>query len=168
VGGVLGEGKALLLHQQCSERREEVGIRPYNTIRGWLAVCLYQQGDSIAARRLFQEAFQDAIIHHHQRAIAFIQWRLAVIVLDEGKLEDANQSLTHSRRRAEQFQDRECLAHILFHFARLHIQQGDLLAARAALVEAIDLFERLALRHEYKQAFTALEQVKRSIEEPIC
>ena len=56
-------------------------------------------------------------------------------------------------------QDREGMAHIQRNYARLHTLRNDLPAARAALAEAIDLFERLGLRRELAEARAELARL---------
>ena len=48
------------------------------------------------------------------------------------------------------------MAHIQRLYARLHTLRGDLPTARAALAEAIELFERLGMRRELAAARAAL------------
>jgi hypothetical protein len=136
------------IRQEIMDVAKKLSVRPYIVARGWLAVCLYEKRQIIAAQQLFREALRDAIAHNHQRAITFDLFRLAAIDLDLGNLEDAAQTLAESRQRAYQYQDRESMAHIQRLYARLHVLDCDIPAARKALGEAIDLFKRYAKHRE--------------------
>ena len=48
-------------------------------------------------------------------------------------------------------------------YAHLHTLRGDLPAARAALAEAIDLFERLGMRRELAEARAELARLEQPI-----
>ena len=65
-------------------------------------------------------------------------------------------TLMEGRAWARQYQDRQCIAKIQRTYARFHTVRGDLSAARVALAEAIDLFERLGMRRELAEARAAL------------
>jgi hypothetical protein len=83
------------------------------------------------------------------------------IDLDRGNIESAMKRLVHSSQEAYRHQDRECIAHIQRTYARLHTLRGDLPAARAALAEAIDLFERLGMGRELAEAREELARLDR-------
>jgi tetratricopeptide (TPR) repeat protein len=124
----------------------------------WLATCLYQQGLLAEARRRYQRALEQARQQGYERLAARSLLHLAVLDLDQGALSVARERLTESRDRTVS-SDWEQLARIQQAWARLYIQERDQLAARAALLEAIDLFERMGLTVETQAArkeYTAL------------
>ena len=64
----------------------------------------------------------------------------------------AEDLLRHTRIAVTEYQDRLGVASVHYVTSRLHILRGDIPAARASLAEAIDLFERLGMRHELAEA----------------
>jgi hypothetical protein len=71
--------------------------------------------------------------------------------------------LHESRQRIAENRERRHLADIHALAAHLHILRGELPAARAALVEAVDLFERLGMRRDLAEARTELAQLEATI-----
>jgi LuxR family glucitol operon transcriptional activator len=122
----------------------------------YLAICLYRKGQLTEAQRMFEQALSDAETYSEQRAIVSCLLRLAEIDLDQGKVESAERRLAASSRKALEYQDRRYIAQIQRAYARLHTLRSDLRAARLALTEAIDLFERLGMRRELAEARAAL------------
>lgn len=129
-----------------------LGGEPYILNRRWLAVCLYQKGRLEESERLFREALHDAKIEGHQRAVIGNLIRITRIELDRKNLDTAFEILNYCYNEALHHQDRRRLAEVYPLFARLHALRGDLLAARTAFAEAIDLFERLGMRRELAEA----------------
>jgi hypothetical protein len=128
---------------------------------GWMAHCLYQKGLLTQSQEFQLRSLQKATESGYQRNIIFTQLRLAAIDLDQGNPESAAERLALSSEQAYQYKDRECLAHLQYVSARLHTLRGDLPAARAALAEAIDLFERLGMRRELAEARAELARLDR-------
>jgi tetratricopeptide (TPR) repeat protein len=126
------------------------------THRHWLALCKYRGGKTLEAQHLFQEVLKDSRQVNYLRSIYFCLLELAEINLDQDNSSDAAKLLESSREYAGQYSDRPCLARIQRAYARLHILCGDLPAARIALAESIDLFERLGMRRELAEARAAL------------
>jgi LuxR family glucitol operon transcriptional activator len=141
---------------ECSRR---LGGQNYVVNRRWLATCRYQQGDLAEARQLYRESLEDARQIGDQRSVVGNMLKLAAIDLDQGSLTSAETALAECRAVAEQFQDRRRLGEIDRLAARLHILRGAEPAARAALLTAIDLFERMGMRRELDEARAALEQI---------
>jgi len=77
-----------------------------------------------------------------------------------GNLQDVEELLTTTMAAVLPNNDMRSLSHLQYLTARLHILRGDLPAARAALAEAIDLFERLGMRRELAEARTALTDLE--------
>jgi hypothetical protein len=84
---------------------------------------------------------------------------LAAIDLAQMRLEDANLRLHDCYEIAIRYQDRFNIAWQQRLYARLHTLRNDLPAARVALAEAIDLFERLGMRRELAEARAELAQL---------
>jgi len=122
----------------------------------WLGVCLYKLGRLEEAEQILKAALRIAENDHHIRAVHYIYILLAAIDLDRQCLDTAESKLSTSCAWARHYYERERLAAGLFLSARLHTLRGDLPAARAALAEAIDLFERLGMRRELAQARASL------------
>jgi tetratricopeptide (TPR) repeat protein len=147
------------LWRQLLERSRRMGGQSYVVNRRWLATCRYQQGDLAEARQLYRESLEDARQIGDQRSVVGNMLKLAAIDLDQSSLTSAETALAECRVVAEQFQDRRRLGEIDRLTARLHILRDDKPAARAALLMAIDLFERLGMRRELDEACAALEQI---------
>jgi hypothetical protein len=125
-----------------------------------LATHFYHQGTLDEAQQLFQQGLHIAGPHGYRRAFAFQQLALAAIDLGQKKLYDAEQRLIKVSETAYEYQERVLIACTQVLFARLHILRSDLLAARAALIEAIDLFERVGMRRELAEARAELAQLE--------
>jgi tetratricopeptide (TPR) repeat protein len=136
------------------------------TSRQWLGLCLYYQGQRQEARALFQETLHEAVTHNYGRYILFNQIRLAAVELDEKNADRAKQALEQSVRRARHYNDREQLAHALRLTSRLCTMQGNAPAAKAALAEALDLFERIGIRRELAEAREELRRLEELGEAP--
>jgi len=121
-----------------------------------LATVWYRMGKLKEVEQILLETLEKAIQYNYQRAVVFITIRLVAIDLDQGNPEGAAKKLSEIRLKAYEHQDRRYIAEIQRLYARLHTLRGDLPAARAALAEAIDLFERLGMRRELAEAREAL------------
>jgi len=143
--------------QNMMDLAEQLSIRAYIANRRWLATCLYHKGRLALAKDLLQTTLRDALEHSYTRGIVSIQIRLANIALDLGDQEGAAIALHDAQ--SFPYQERRHTAEIQRSYARLHIHRNDTLAARAALAEAIDLFERLGMRRELVESRTELARV---------
>jgi LuxR family glucitol operon transcriptional activator len=152
-------GRATEELQECLNLVEKPSRHIYIINVHGLATCLYRKGDLFRARQLYQEALHEARQLNYERVISYVQIRLAVIDLDLNNFEDAEERLKETIGRAKHFQDRKHRALSLHLYARLHILQSDFSAARTALVEAIDIFERLGIRRELAEARAELAQL---------
>jgi hypothetical protein len=132
--------------------------------RQWVATCLYQKGALVPAQHLLRETLRDAELLGSQRHVSFCKIRLATIDLDLGELEAAAALLADTRVTVHRYQDREQIAQLSQLTARLHTLRGDLPAARAALAEAADLFERLGMRPQLARARAELAR----LDEPVA
>jgi hypothetical protein len=132
--------------------------------RQWVATCLYLKGALVQAQHLLRETLRDAEMLGSQRHVSFCKIRLAAIDLDLGELEAAADLLADTRVTVHRYQDREHIAQISQLTARLHTLRGDLPAARAALAEAADLFERLGMRPQLARARAELAR----LDEPLA
>lgn len=157
-----GAGNAARAEQIWSELlnlSSQLDGQKYVVNRRWLATCYYQQGNLETARQLYRESLHHALQINDQRSIVGNQLKLAAIDLDQGRTADAEAALTACRATAEHFRDRRRLGELHSLTARLHLLRGDIPAARAALMTAIDLFERLRMRRELATAQTTLAQL---------
>ncbi len=81
---------------------------------------------------------------------------LARIAMARQQLDHATAYLHTAERYAADMHHRRLSADVIQVSAQLHILRGDLPAARAALTEAIDLFERLGMRRDLAEVRQAL------------
>jgi Tfp pilus assembly protein PilF len=129
----------------------------------WLGVCLLEQGKFAEAKRLFLDSLSETEKYGHQRFIETNRMWLALIDIAQGNLEQADKALSVAKTSAEHLQDRATLADIHHGYARLHTLRGDLSVAHTTLIEAINLFERLGMRHELIEARAELAQLEARI-----
>jgi len=122
--------------------------------------CLRHSGYLAESYQLCQETLYDAKRCNYVRGIAVAQIELATLTLGMGNLQDVEELLTTTMAAVLPNNDMRSLSHLQYLTARLHILRGDLPAARAALAEAIDLFERLGMRRELAEARTALTDLE--------
>lgn len=120
----------------------------------WLAVCLAQQGQVAEARSLYESALTQARQHGYQRMIARNQLQLALLDLSEGNVARALQRLEESRTHTKE-RDWEQRARIQQALAHIHMHTGNRAAAQTALLQAIDLFDRMGLTSESQAARAA-------------
>jgi hypothetical protein len=123
----------------------------------WLAQCLAQQGQSAAARSLYETTLEQARQHHNPRMVARNQLQLALLDLSQGDGASAMQRLEESRTHTKE-RDWEQRARIQQALAHVHLHTGDRAAAQAALLDAIDLFDRMGLAIESQAARTAYNE----------
>lgn len=121
----------------------------------WLAVCLAQQGKHDEARSLYESALTQARQHGYQRMVARNQLQLALLDLSDGEVARAMGRLEESRAHTRE-RDWEQRARIQQALAHVHLRTGNRAVARAALLEAIDLFDRMGLAVESQAARTAM------------
>jgi tetratricopeptide (TPR) repeat protein len=124
----------------------------YNASKHWIAVCLYRQGYINEAKDTFREAIYEGIPWQVERAKYVHSTRLIEIYLDQDDLNAATEELERIDPIIYKLQDRRYVSLTRHLTARLHTLRGDIPAARAALAEAIDLFERLGMRRELAEA----------------
>ena len=94
-----------------------------------------------------------------QRSAIGNSHKLAAIEIEQGDLAAAEATLEACRPTAEQFRDRRRLGELHLLTAQLAEQRGDAPAARAALEQAVDLFERLGMRGDLAEAQAALAKL---------
>jgi tetratricopeptide (TPR) repeat protein len=129
--------------------------------RYWLGLCRYQNKAIISAEQLLQDASQLAQKYGYVQGVISTQMRLIQIDLDQGRLDKAEYALEEILSRASDYRRR--IADIQYLNFRLHTLRGDLLAARCALTEAIDLLERLGMRRELTEAREELARLETTI-----
>jgi tetratricopeptide (TPR) repeat protein len=128
--------------------------------RYWIAACLQRQGLLADAQRFAHASLHDSINCRYPEGIFSSQSRLASIYLEQGQLEDAKNLLIASIELAQNYQGRRFIALNHRLYSRLHTLRGDLSAAHAALTEALDLFERLGMRHDLAEAREELTRLE--------
>jgi tetratricopeptide (TPR) repeat protein len=120
----------------------------YIGTRQWLATCLYHQGLLEAAYQQYHEAREGAQQQGYTRYVNLIQLKLARIHIEQGEEEEAAALVARIYNSVQQGQDRELLAHTQYVRAHLYRLRGNREVAYAALLEAIELFERMGLTIE--------------------
>lgn len=114
----------------------------------WLGIRLTRQERRAEAYGLFEAALAQARPHGYQRMIGQNQVQLAMLDLDQGAIEQAKQRLEESQATMHE-RDWEQRARIHQALAHIHSHHGDRAAARAALLKAEELFERMGLAGEH-------------------
>lgn len=135
--------------------------RRYAANQQWFALCLLMAGRHDDAEQTLRSILPVFAANRQQRALAFCHLHLAEIALTHGQLHGVMEHLTISTSFAEQYQDRPCLAAIARARGRYHLLRHELDAAQVALMEAVDLFERLGIRHDLAEARRLLADVHR-------
>ena len=146
--------------QQTLELAQKLDVRAYIANRRWLATCLYRKGLDQEAEQLLSEALRDAVEHHYVHGIVSIQTKLAHIYLDRNDTDRASAVLHDGHHFALHAQEHRHVAAFQQCTARLHAMRGDLTAAREALGEAVDLFERLGMRRDLEAARAELTRLE--------
>ena len=144
---------------EASRIARELDIRHRFDVSYWQAFCLYQKGALAEARQLYEDYLQNARSSNRQRGVIGAQIHLAEIALLQGNLAQAEEALKESDAMAHHCGDRGHFPDILRTHARLHIVQNNISAAHDCLAEAIDLYERLGMRHDLAAARQELAEL---------
>ncbi len=130
----------------------------------YFAVFLYEQGRLDEARTLFWQALPHAQSANYIRNILYIKAYLAAIELDKNNIQAAEELLVTAQSLAYQHKDQgEIISIIKQTYARFYTMHGNFSAARKAIIEAIDLFERMGRRRELTEAREELKQLEAHI-----
>lgn len=124
------------------------------------AICLYRKGQSEEAHSLFHELLSEANERGLRGSIVHNKLKLAAIELDRKHLDDAAELLAEVSAGARQYQYRWYIAETQRLYARLYTLRHNLPGARAALAEAIDVSERLGMRHFLSKARAELTELE--------
>jgi len=89
-----------------------------------------------------------------------IRVKLIGIYLEQGNLEEAAAALEATSQLASENLDRRYMAFIQSYYARFYTLKNDVPAARAAYLQAIDLFERMGMRSQLQQVRAGLEALE--------
>jgi tetratricopeptide (TPR) repeat protein len=143
-------GRSLL--REVMRLSKDFDVLKYSRARNWMADSYLQEGRLDEAEQMFRDSLTDSLQLDYHRSITYCQVKLAAIAIARQDFVSAYELLNTSYSRAQSIQDERDIALILETFARLHTLRGDLPAGRAALAEAIDLFERLGMRRELIEA----------------
>lgn len=138
--------------QMIIDQAEERGVSP-KLITGtlhWLALCRQRQGEPSAARALMEQSLALALEQKNPRRAARNQIALASFALDAGNADEAARYLDEARAN-DPVPDQEQRAHYLLALGRLQGLRGETDAARAALAEALPLFERMGMEPEVRE-----------------
>lgn len=152
--------EALTSLQASLERSDEFSPVVIVDNRQWLAMCFYRMENYAKARPLFEKTLCEARALGFQRAVLFCQTYLVAIKLAEGQTGGVAEELTQCYLEAEKYKDRRRKADIKRMDARRHRMLGDGRSARTALFEAIDDYERLAMRRDLESARKELAELE--------
>jgi tetratricopeptide (TPR) repeat protein len=150
--------------QRTLDRAEQLAPNTYVAQARRVAVCLYQRGQLQEAVQLLQEAHRVAQLHDYMHGILSTQLELATIYLDLERIEEAEALVINNQAHADQYQMRTEVALTQQLAAHIHILRGNISAARAALIEAIDLFERLGMHRELIKARAEMAGMETTVE----
>lgn len=137
-----------------SEQLRQGGHSPRGTqrLQILLARCYLALDDSDANRSLLPVLLNDAAQSASLRIAGRAATYLARLAIQDRDATQATALIQQSQQYANRTKDRRIIAELRVTESRLHTLRGDLRAARAALAEAIDLFERLGMRRELAEA----------------
>ncbi|MBD1803887.1 tetratricopeptide repeat protein [Microcoleus sp. FACHB-SPT15] len=109
------------------------------------------------AETLYQQALEQAEAIGWQRAVRYIQIRVASVAIEQGSLEEAENLLTSGLSIAEKYKDQRCIAFCQRSFALLEKERGKRTESRQWAAKAKISFDRLKMRQE-AEAMRALLQ----------
>jgi hypothetical protein len=132
----------------------------YNIRLRWSGICWYKQKNLAMARARLEEGLAHAHQIGHERSIELIKIRLAAIDIDEGHIERAEATLIQCSEAVSKYKDYFHIAEIHWQHYRICMLRRDVVCARSALIEAIDLFKRLGLRIELVEARSELSRIE--------
>jgi tetratricopeptide (TPR) repeat protein len=160
-----GDMTAALVSWQASFER----VQEFTTVvavdnRQWLALCFYRMDNLDRAHALFEEALREAEKIHFQRAIVFCATYLAAAKLKRGEIHGTAELLAHAYSEANRYHDRRRIADIKRIDAHRHKLQHDYKTAYQALTEAIELYDRLAMKTDVAGARSELFELEMLIE----
>lgn len=157
-----------MLLQEVMELSKDVDVIKYSRARNWMADSYLLEGRFSDAEALFRASLADSLQINYHRSITYCQARLAIILLSRADMDEAEQFLNDSYRRAQAVQDRRDLALILRTYAQLYVCRGDTITAAKYFSSAIDLFERLGMRSEFAEAREELRRLEEMGEAPVA
>lgn len=139
---------AIATWQDSLELAQRVSARSYAVARGYLAICLYQQGQPESARDLWEAILEETASGGFLRGAISSRIGLARLYLDQTELAGAKTLLGEAAALAVQYQDRERTAEIDSLYARYYLALGDQIAALEFASQARDVFERLGIQRD--------------------
>jgi tetratricopeptide (TPR) repeat protein len=125
-----------------------------------LGEIFYKKGDLTRAHQLAQDSLNHAIEIGQIRGIINGYFLLTLIHLRENELEKADAALEICKTLVIQHEMSDKVAEMQHLQAKLYILRKNIPAAHAALIEAIDLFERLGIRRELVEAREELARLE--------
>lgn len=127
----------------------------------WLALCRQRQGEPSAAQALMERSLTQALEQGNLRRAARNQIALASFALAAGRADEASRQLDAAWANAPE-PDLEQRAHYLHTLGQLHALRGAVNLARAALAEALPLFERMGMEIEKREVGERLAEINQS------
>jgi hypothetical protein len=124
-----------------------------------LARCYLALDDTDAAQSLLSKLFNATAPSPSLRIAGRAATYLARLAIHDGDAERGDELIQQSQVYASRTKDRRIIAELHVTESRLYTLRGDLPAARNALAEAIDLFERLGMRRELAEARSELQRL---------
>jgi tetratricopeptide (TPR) repeat protein len=124
--------------------------------RYYIADYHFLAGNDPEAEDQFLTLIGESKQEQFQRGVMYAWLMLAKIALRRKDVRSAEERLRRTQILAEEMKHRRFLAETNRVWASLYTLRGDLPAARIALAESIDLFERLGMRREFTEAREAM------------
>ncbi|RRR74971.1 MAG: hypothetical protein EI684_05850 [Candidatus Viridilinea halotolerans] len=128
--------------------------------RRWLADAYLAVGRKADAKMQFNEIINLAERLNYTRMITYIKTQFAHLSIDEKDYDLGSALLKEAESLANACKDRQRLARIKYLTGRKALNCGGIVTARGALLEAIDLFERLGMSRDLAEAREALRELQ--------
>ena len=151
---------ALSIWQGLNTPNSQLSIHDQAIVLRWIGECLLSQDQILEASNILQNTLDLTITNNLRRSFLFVKIRLAKIDLLQNRIEESYQKLQECFFISHQYKDRWYTAQIQYLLFCIFLEKADLPAARAALSEAIDLFERLGMRRELADARADLARLE--------
>jgi len=157
----LAQEKISQIEQIWHQNTHLANVNSGHMVRSWLADCLLARCEWRQAEQLLRVSLNEVTEKNIQRGIIAIRIKLIAIYLEQGRLEEAAVALQAISQLASENLDRQYMAFIQSYYARLYALKNEIVAAKAAYIQAIDLFERLGMRRELKKVRVGLELLEK-------
>lgn len=150
---------ALAARQQSINASLTISVHRLVNAQAGMAGLLLTTQNYDAARALLEQVFADSQRLNYHRIIVAANIGLARLDLIHGDIHAAEQRLVASEQDARLHNDTIAIAEIQMLYAKLAAQRGNVFSTRQALTEAMNIFERMGLRHELAEVRAELAKL---------